>query len=374
MKLTFKLILVIFAILFLFFLGYEWWRSYPKLMLPVPMEAKSQAEKIDSILISTLNHYQLSGLSVGLVKNSEINYIHSIGYAFLEKKDSLTAQSNINIASLSKIFTALLIARQFSERGITLSSSLNELSPDLVKKYPRLDKLTLGEILSHQSGLRDRKSIASFLNLNKKSDLKTYVEKELSRKKVYSDSKDKTYADLNFELLGYLLEEVSGRPFDELMNDFLSNEMGMMQSYFLKSEKDTLPPIQGYQKTWIWKRFKENPFRSPVTPYPSSGMISTAEDLTKALIQLSRGSLGRLQPELEWLNNLNNNKIAGFQLIPFEEKVYLGHFGAQNGFSALLVVDPENGEGLVILSNTRDEREFRITLAKQLIPFLKKKH
>lgn len=372
MKQSLKLVLLIVAILFLILIGIEWWQSHPKVNLPVPLGTSSYEDRLDSILVTTLNQNHLAGLSVGLIVDSKVIYTGAVGYSNLHTKDSLTSTTPLVTASLSKLFTALLISSHFSEIGIQPESPISSYFPQIVEKFPQLGDLTFASLLNHQSGLRDKGYLGAWLGIKKPLDLENHIQNMLSIRANQEMDSTIHYSDLNFELLAYLLEHQSHRPFEELMNPFLQINLGMSQSYFHTSATSDSLSAQGYQKTFIWKRLKEEPFIYEVTPDPASGMISSTQDLLKALIQLSRGELGNLQPHLAWLN-LEDSGLAGFQQVTLGQHHYWGHFGGQDGFSSLLLVDLELGNGLVILSNTADKTDFRKQLAELLEPFLHQK-
>ncbi|MFC3414285.1 serine hydrolase domain-containing protein [Algoriphagus hitonicola] len=372
MKLSLKLVLLIFAFLSLIFIGIEWWQSHPKVNLPVPLGTFGFDDRMDSILITTLNQNQLAGLSVGLIIDSEIVYTGAAGFSNLETKDSLTSVTQIPTASVSKLFTALLVSSYFLENDIQPEDNISSHFPSIVKEFPQLEDITIASLLTHQSGLSDKGYLGSWLGIKKPLRLENHIKNILSKRVNQETDSIASYSDLNFELLAFLLEQNSQSSFEKLMNPFLQVELGMTQTYFKTPDQSDSLTTQGYQKTFLWKRLKNNPFVYEVLPDPASGMISSTHDLLKALIQLSRGDLGYLQPHLEWLEQ-ENSGLAGFQQVKLGNQTYWGHFGGQDGFSSLLLFDLELGNGLVILSNTADKTDFRKQLAEKLEPFLYQK-
>lgn len=372
MKLSLKLVLLIFAFLSLILIGIEWWQSHPKVNLPVPLGTKGYESKLDSILVTTLNQNHLAGLSVGLIADSKVAYSGAVGYSDLNTKDSLTRTSQFPTASISKLFTALLVSSYFSENDIEPEDKISTHFPKIVNEFPQLKDLTIASLLNHQSGLRDKGYLGSWLGIKKPLTLENHIKNILSKRVNQDKDSTASYSDLNFELLAFLLEQNIQSPFEELMNPFLQVELGMTQTYFKTPDQSDSLTSQGYQKTFIWKRLKDDPFVYEVLPDPASGMISSTQDLLKALIQLSRGDLGYLQPHLGWLAQ-ENSGLAGFQQVKLGDQTYYGHFGGQDGFSSLLLFDLELGNGLVILSNTADKTDFRKQLAEKLEPFLHQK-
>jgi CubicO group peptidase (beta-lactamase class C family) len=366
-----KWILIGLATIFALFLAKEWWQSFPRVNLAPPISVKNQQDKLDSILIQTINEHHLAGLAVGIISNSQVLYKNTLGYESLEKKDSLTSQSKIHVASISKIFLALYLSSYLQENGLNILDSIKSLSPELNSKYPEIGELSFSQILRHQSGLRDASFFSGFFRKKNTPNLQDFVWSQLPKQLNRKGDLSYNYADFNYELLGYLLEKDSGLSYDNLLNRWLSEDLDLQNSYFKGNSQEENPVVMGYRKTYVWKRLKPHPFTYQVSPYPSSGMISTLDDLIKVTTQLIRADLGMLKSNVQALEVNEKESWAGFQQIAVgEESNWMGHFGGQAGYSSLLIFDPGKEFGIIILSNTRDQGNFRIDLARKIIKIL----
>ncbi|WP_332914329.1 serine hydrolase domain-containing protein [Algoriphagus boritolerans] len=88
-----------------------------------------------------------------------MTYLKAFGYQNLKTKDSLTLQSLIPVASVSKLFTALTLANYAVEKGISIDTSFNSILPGNQRLSSDFEHISLADLLNHTSGLTDQSSI-----------------------------------------------------------------------------------------------------------------------------------------------------------------------------------------------------------------------
>lgn len=351
---------------FLIFLGWEWYKSHPKVRLdPIP-HPKNQAEKIDSILIKSLSDFLIPGISVGIVQNGKVTYLNSFGFQNLESKDPMTLKSQIPVASVSKIFTALAVAHYFSEIEISPSSSLGEviLGKNNLPSY--LNTLSIAQLLSHKSGLRDSGPVELILRRANQKKLDRILA-QIDEPKFSADSFH--YADINFDLLGFALQAHSNKTFEELAKKTVLEKSGMNSSEFVNTWPMENNSMLGYAKTFLWKRIEPKPIQLERLPSPSSGLVTTSENLAMALIHLGRGPIGDFQKEMDWLKSHSDHPL-GFQKIQIDDHNFIGHYGGQAGYSSIFLLSEELEIGFFILTNARDIFDHRKNIASAILSTL----
>ncbi len=348
----------------LLFLGWEWWRSYPRVRLAPVSHPDSRGAKIDSILIRSLGEFLIPGIALGIVEDEKITYLKAFGYENLQTKDSLTLQSQLPVASVSKIFTALSLANFSLKKGISIDTAFNSILPTNKRLPGEFDDISLRDLLQHTSGLSDTRSFKNLLIREEKRQLSL-----LPRHLRSPDRENKAYhyADVNFDLIGYLLEVCSKEPFDELIEANTLTAAGMGKSHFA-AEKPS-GSFQGYKQTFLWKRIQSTGLKFERYPSPSSGLILSPEDLSKALLHLCRGSMGAFGDELNWLQDKSGTP-AGFQKIILNNTEFIGHFGEQGGFSSILLYSPDLEIGLFLLSNSQDKQDFRKAIPSKILTII----
>lgn len=362
-KINYSILAVAFW--FALFLAWEWWQSFPRVRLTPVSFPKSKEAKIDSLLIQSLTQFLIPGVAVGLIEDKKVTYLKAFGYRNLETKDTLTLQSELPVASISKIFTALSLANFALEKGLSLDTAFNLLLAKNKKLAPEFDDISLRDLLEHSSGLSDRGKLQNILVGEEMRKLSKLPEKlNLPR-----ENKETQYADINFDLIGYLLENRAKIPFDSVIRQNTLIPGGMERSYFLSKEPGDSFPTVGYKNTFLWKRLQSSRLKTERYPSPSSGLIVTAEDLSKALLHLCRREMGTFAEELRWLRG-ESETPAGFQKITLNDRQFVGHFGEQGGFSSILFYSSELEIGFFLLSNAKDNYDFRQKIPSEILKII----
>ncbi|GMQ24163.1 hypothetical protein Aoki45_08450 [Algoriphagus sp. oki45] len=351
---------------FLLFLVWEWTKSHPKVRLSPVSFPQNKEDKLDSLFAQSLAEFLIPGLAVGIVRKGKVEYLKAFGFENLDTKDSMELNSRIPVASISKLFTALALAQAGIEEGFTLETPLEELFPKEERAVDALGSVTLAQLLTHTSGFKDPGLFTRLFHREKDQPLSQVIN-QIPKKRGPEDSMH--YADINFDLLGYGLEKKRPRPFEEILSESTLLKAGMKHSDFVLEWPETDNPIQGHEKTFLWKRIQANKIRFERSPSPSSGLVTTAEDLAVALVHLGRGKMGDFQKELDWLT-LPSGKLAGFQHFRLHGQEFTGHYGGQAGYSSLFAYSYELETGFFLLSNAKDISDHRKKIAETLLKTL----
>lgn len=353
---------------FILFMGWLWWKSHPLVRWEPPLSPQSQQEKIDSILNQSLLSYRIPGIVLGVVENEKLTILQSVGFADLESKDSLTSTTPFPVASISKLVTALTASAYFQEAGISLDSRILEVLT-LGKNQQAADweVITIRDLIDHTSGLKD---LRNWRQLLVKTELKDLSQLPSQLTKPDPSLPKPHYADLNYDLLGYILQSHSRKPFSELVQQYVLNPAGMTSSGF-NSSLDPMEhtSLRGYQPTFLWKRLEEKKTKFERYPSPSSGLVTTGEDLANAMIHLSRWEVGFLYPYLELLAG-SKAKPSGFQELELAGHSFLGHFGEQGAYNGLFFFSKELDKGIFVLTNGRDLEDHRVKITEAVISIL----
>lgn len=366
MQRTTKYILLGLAFWFLLFLGWEWWRSYPKVRATPISFPESKEEKIDSLLSQSLTQHLIPGLAVGILQNEKVTYLKAFGFENLKTKDSLTIQSLIPVASVSKMFTALTLANYGLEKGFKSDTSVNSILPAEKKMSAEYDKITVKDLLNHTSGLVDKRGLGNIL---KRSESKILGNLPSQLNAPNLENKQVQYADANFDLIGYLLEMLEERPFEEIVKDRTLLTSGMEKSQFVTDWPLDSISVSGYQRTFLWKRIEEKELKLERFPSPSSGLVLSAAELSKVLLHLSRENMGIFGDELDWLNG-GDLSPSGFQSIYINNSEFIGHFGDQGGYSSLVIYSPDLDLAFFLISNAQDKPDFRKEIAEKVLKII----
>ncbi|MDR7131896.1 CubicO group peptidase (beta-lactamase class C family) [Algoriphagus sp. 4150] len=366
-----KIILPILIFWIAIFLAWEWWYSYPKVRTIPVQEVQSESEGIDSIIQQAISTHILPGISVAIVRNDTVFYLRAFGYENLQTKNLLTVDSKILVASVSKLFSALGAASILHDRGIDANDSLHALRLGEKFNSSSLATIRFQDLLSHQSGIRDKKFSELILSSPKSQSLNKWGEEFLQNSSnFFTDSISYAYADSNYDLLGFILSQSEKLDFDSLIHRKIFMGSGMTNSNYLPHGTKDEYGVEGYQKTFIWKRIMPKQIKFPVLPSPSSGLATTTRDMSLAMIHLLRGDKGAYHHALDWLTIEGSKVPVGFQKMPISGSEWIGHYGGQGGYSSLLFYSKEAETGIFLFSNTKDKEDFRLKIATQIISYV----
>lgn len=237
------------------------------------------ASQIDDIVQSTYSD-ELPGASFMVVKDGEVIYSGAKGMANVELGVPLNQSTVFRIGSITKQFTAASILL-LEERGkLSIEDTIDIYLPDYPVEYA--SKITIHHLLSHTSGIISYTGIPGYMNSAKiRRDLSTSdlvdVFKDLAPFSVPGDKW--LYNNSGYVLLGAIIESVSGRTYEEFVNENIFAKLEMDNSYYGKHNVIIPNRASGYQ---VMNDHVENaPFLSMTQPHAAGSLLSTVEDLAK---------------------------------------------------------------------------------------------
>lgn len=321
-------------------------------------------EKVDSIVINKMNEYNIPGLSIGIIRNDSIIYNTGYGVRSIKNNHLVTENSIFHTASISKLFTAEAIMMLIEQNAITLDDKLVDILPELKYDDKRVKQISIKNLLNHTSGLPDISNYHWNNNHQSDNSLGEFV-LGLNLKLDSDPSSEYQYSNLAYDILGYVIEKVSGSTFDDFLKENILNKSEMYSSDFRYFKILDSLKTSPHSKSWITK----NIYERKTYPYTrehaaSSTLNSSSENLSKWMISFMQ-SLDDSN-----LNNKNSIMIEpsfrsnphiglGFQLSDLNSKKTIGHYGGDKGFRSYLIMLPEEKIGLVVLANCDYDEDFR---------------
>jgi len=319
---------------------------------------------VDSIIVKKMNAYNIPGLSIGIVKNDSILYSKGYGIKNINTKEIVTANSNFHTASISKLFTAQAIMILVRENKISLENKLIEIVPELKYKDARIKNITIKSLLNHTSGLTDVSGYNWKNNNQSDNSLEEYI-LGLNLKLRSEPHTEYNYSNLGYNILGYVIEELSETNFDEFVKENILIPSQMSNSDFRYFKIVDSIKTSPHSKRMISKKI----YVQKTYPYtreqaPSSTLNSSAHDLSNWMISFLKSS-NNLSSEnsFERMIEPNFNQYPyiglGFQLNYLNSEKTIGHYGGDKGYRSYLIMVPEKNIGLVLLANCDYDEDFR---------------
>jgi CubicO group peptidase (beta-lactamase class C family) len=360
-----------------------------------PEEAGMSSERllrIDQLVNEHVNKKWIPGAVVLIVRNGKIVLHKSYGYSDAEKQTALKKDDIFRIASQTKAITSLAVMMLFEEGKFLLDEPISKYIPEfknpkVLKTFNEKDstyttesakgEITIRHLLTHSSGI-DYASIGSkeFKAIYAKAGVPSGIGNDnmvLGEKiKIlgtlplrHHPGEQWTYG-LNTDVLGYLVEVLSGMSFDQFLRTKIFQPLGMNDTYFYLPKEKYSRLVRLYQsKDGLIARVNENAYDGVNPNYPAlegkyfsggAGLSSTVEDYAKFLqLFLNKGEyngtrlLSRKTVELMLTNQLQppitNQFGLGFGLETdkndYQSIVSLGSFSWGGAFNTHYWADPK---------------------------------
>jgi CubicO group peptidase (beta-lactamase class C family) len=261
----------------------------------------------DELIVEAMNERATPGCGVGIISGSETVYAKGFGLADVERGRPVTPKTVFRIGSISKTMTAIGLMQLWERGRFDLDDPVNEYLRNYRVEHPGIaaPPVTFRHMLTHTSGIGElRKPTDLFrpmIGLGAKPDglvptTAEYYAKDL-RPAVYPGTKW-AYSNHAFNVLGQLVEDISGEPFDEYMRKNVFGPLGMENTDYLRSERVREELAQGYN----FSRGRLKPVKYMEILVRGAGSVfSSVEDMCRyAAALLGRGANehGRvLEPE-----------------------------------------------------------------------------
>lgn len=320
----------------------------------LPIISFAQAPNPTNIVNRLVMDYKLNenipGVAVALYYNNKA-YFYNFGVANRFTQQPVTRNTIFEIGSMTKAFTATLLAEQVLAGKIALNAPVVNYLPPYVKRVNgALNQVTLQELATHTSGLP---SVPPGLELRERA---YYNERDLMNFVAYWQPRvpigtQYSYSNIGFGLLGYALEQVTGHSYAQLLQKNIFNPLGMQNSSLNYPVNQNLY-AQGYNK------FGRPAMRWPKNAWPAGGAIrSTAADMCKFLeANLSVTSSGA-SPQL--IRAMQFAQKGIFPTGVFIQGLAWANMpngiirkdGGTSGFSSYIALLPNQHMGIVILTN-----------------------
>jgi len=326
---------------------------------------------LDGILPLQLKSGDIAGATVAVVKDGKLLFAKGYGYADVKNKKPVSAQDTLfRPGSVSKLFTWTAVMQLFEQGKLDLDRDVNEY---LDYKIPdAFDKpITLKNIMTHTPGFEEQiKNL--IITDNSKPNLGQYVKTYIPGR-IYPPGTVPAYSNYATAVAGYIVERVSGRPFDEYVNENIFKPLKMERSTFTQPLPSGLAELMsnGYRRG----SDDAQPFEV-VTAYPAGSLSSPATDMAQFMIaHLQNGKLGDaqiLKPEtarlmhsrLFALDDAANAMCYGFYEESRNGQRIIGHGGDTVFFHSDLHLLLDQNVGFFVSYNSagRGDSPGRVTL------------
>lgn len=253
----------------------------------------------------------------------------------VKNNGKVTANVLFPIASLQKVYTGVAIQKLINQQKLSLDTPINKFYPNI----PFGNKITVGDLLSHQSGIDDGNAQPLNVLDNEKSEL-SFVEKNLkSTGKVGKWN----YSDSDYALLAGIVLKVSGMSYEGYVKKNFLTPLNLKHTKFYNQVSDKNKVISGNVE--------------------NSGNALCLQDLKKKMsVAYGAGEIfSSAMDYWNFVNNLTNNKIIPLDNITssqnhYYDGVYLGSGtlhadGSINGCQSCFITNYDDNQTFIFFAN-----------------------
>lgn len=349
----------------------------PRPSAPVPVAAATKAVPItpaagserltkadvdawlDGFMPFALRNGDMAGAVVVVVKDGQVVTQRGFGYADMAKRTPVDPETTLfRPGSVSKLVTWTAVMQQVEAGRIDLDADINRY---LDFKIPARNgkPITMRQMMTHTAGFEDRAKDISFYDADHKMSLGAYLKADIPNR-IFEPGTTPAYSNYATTLAAYVVERVSGTPFDAYVEQRIFAPLGMAHSTFRQPVPAPLAPMvaTGYRKG------SDKPIKFEIIgPGPAGGLSATGADMGRFMIaHLQDGAYGEgrimqaataqtmHQTALTILPRLNRMELGFFET-NLNGRQIIGHLGDIQGFHTALHLFPAEKTGIYVSLN-----------------------
>jgi D-alanyl-D-alanine carboxypeptidase len=327
------------------------------------MLLRASADQIDDLLVTEMRTRRIPGAALALIQHGVVVKTACYGLANLELGMPVTTNTVFEIGSITKQFTAACILL-LQQQG---KLSVEDRIASYLKNTPAAwSNITIRHLLTHTSGIKSYTGLDGFewrRHLTQDQFIKRLGEQEME----FLPGAAWRYSNSGFNLLGYIVENVSGTNYLQFLRGQLLQPLGM--SATTDRNPSVLIPNRaaGYEQT---NQIHINRDYDLTDVFSAGALVSTISDLARWNAALdSTNLLSAASKASMWQpQTLNDGKPTrygfGWFIETIEKHRVIGHGGATSGFSASIQRFQDDQLTVLLLTNT--DEMIATSLARQV--------
>lgn len=311
--------------------GITLFHSPPQGRGDLPQHTASAQVRLAEIDASTV-----PGLAYAVVESGEVSEIGVAGVKRLGNRAPIKADTPFLIGSISKSFTAVAVLQLVEAGQLSLEDPIAHHLPAFEGQPSAA--ITIRQLLSHTSGF------STYQGNTTPADASTVPAWQAGELWEYSNA--------NYQILGRLIEAVSGVDFAAYVTRNILEPAGMLHSSVSDGELHTA--MATGHRPWFGSRRAIRDTQTDRSSGPQGGVIASASDLARYMLLMMNGQddIISAASKAEMMQPASDaSPFYGLGWFLDEEDGTVFHSGASPGFESLLTMMPAEGRGVVVLVN-----------------------
>jgi CubicO group peptidase (beta-lactamase class C family) len=331
-----------------------------------PVRDSASQEEIDAYVEQQMRRLNIPGASLAIVEGDKIVHLRGFGQA-RPGGEAPSPQTPFVLGSTTKSFTALAVMQLVESGKIELDAPVQRYLPWFRVADPQASaQMTVRHLLYQTSGLPGLPGMILLADFDDRPDATERQARALSTLKLTRPAGSAfEYSNLNYNLLGLIVEAASGESYADYIQHHIFTPLGMSHSYTSQAMAKQNGLAVGH-RYWFASPFAVINLAIPRGSLPSGQLISSAEDMAHYLIaHLNGGGYGDVQilspagidglhrgvAEYRTMGITVGKYGMGWFITDIGQTTTIWHGGNVPDFSSYMALLPEQKKGVVLLVN-----------------------
>ncbi|NFG95503.1 beta-lactamase family protein [Clostridium sporogenes] len=340
--------------------------------------SNAQSAAIQALLDDACRISSVPGMSISILADDEVFYFSS-GYADREKGLWASENTLYELASVSKAFTGIGILLMEKQGLLSMTDPIQKYLPWFTLKHQGkpidMQSITLNNFLHHTSGLTNGSHGQIIPQGNTPDMLQKTVEMLVDAELSFYPGEQYNYGTVNYDVLGLVIEIVSGQSYEDYMKKQVFQPLGLHQTYVYKEDAQATGQLaQGYRSSF----FMTTPYDAPdyAGNKPAGYIISCAKDMARWMgIQM-----GIVQDIPEIFHEIIEKSHHGDMSVPDvngmfyaagwsvnSEQTIIEHSGGNPNFATEVAILPNERTAVCLLTNGANTNRNLVLKIKEIL-------
>lgn len=322
---------------------------------------------VDGAVAQQFRQYHLAGAVVTVVKDGQVAFSKGYGYADLASKTPMDpATTGLRVGSVGKLVTWTAVMQLVAEGRLDLDADVNRYLTAFKIPATRSAPITMRHLMTHSAGLDD--SARGFLFRLSPDDFQSLEQTLIDHMppRIREPGVVASYSNYGTALAGYIVQKVSGTPFDKYVERQVFAPLQMNRSTFAEPLTPSLSASLAKGYYFSGGRLVEAPFEYIHNMAPAGALTTTGSDMARFMMaHIDSGSVGGAAlPSAGAIGLMHRRAFAQDPRVPgmalgFYEwwtsgRRLLTHKGRTTFFSTQVALLPEERLGVFVSFNSAE--------------------
>jgi len=317
-------------------------------------ESQITKKQLDNVLVEVMAKEHIPGLAYAVIKDGKVLHKNTLGKASVTFNVPVTNETVFQLASCSKIYTALLLGKLFDLGLLKPDTTIKDLVDNIPSGW---ENITIMHLAAHQSGIK----IADFSKTNTPEEA---FELAKTMPFEFETGEKSEYMSSDYWILLYLIEKVTQLKYYDALKRYVLEPL-QLNNTFVNNPKFgmftdlDIVPNQAQEYHWFKNEntLRINQMWFKETDYAAGGIYSSIDDMTKIAVALdkknflSESSYNLIANPLKLNNGQNGSYGLALVVRDYENHKIIEHSGGPA--LADFVKFEKEGYTFIVLTNNR---------------------